>query len=319
MRRKSIIHLITIASLSATLLAGGCRPGNRHRTAPESGAAAERIAPSDAAVGAVGDKAEANSIVDPGDRDVDFAEREEIRRSYTLKPGARVRISNINGKVDVEATDINHAEVLIIRSARKRDDLQFRQLNIEHEPNLLNIRVENDRKSLFSALGGLPEGRQRVILRLPRKVELAVHGTNGNITVGELDGSIEINGVNGEVKVARVAGGTELHGINGNIAVTIAKLSTRGVEASGVNGNIELRFADEVNAEIDMGGINGNITPDLPGFVAQGEHKRGRLEGRVGSGGPHIEVHGVNGNVSLLKATPSETTARAGAGKAAVK
>lgn len=315
MRSKSIIALIITLALSATLLASGCRHRDRHTTRAKEGAPTENIAPSDVktnsktdtTANAASNQAEINSIVDTGDPEVDFPEREEIRRSYTLKPGAQVVVGNINGRIDVETADIDHAEVLIVRSAKQRDDLQFRRVNIEHEPSQLLIRIENDRKSLFSALGKLPEARQRVLLKLPRKVEFNAHGLNGNIKVGEIDGAVELNGINGEIKVAR-ANGLELRGINGNLDVTVTKLSKRGVEASGINGNVDLRFADEVNADIDINGINGQINPELPNFVASGEPRRGRLEGRAGAGGPHIGVRGVNGNVSLLKAEKATAT-----------
>lgn len=314
MRSKSIIVLITTLALSATLLASGCRRSDRRSTRAQEGAPAENIAPSDAKTSSKTDQtaaasgqAESNSIVDPGGAEVDFPEREELRRSYTLKPGAQVIVGNINGRIDVETADIDHAELLIVRSAKQREDLQFRRLNIEHRPDRLNIRIEQDRKSLFSEFGKLPEGRQRVLLKLPRKVEFNAHGANGDVTVGEIDGAVELNGINGEIKVAR-ANGVELRGVNGNLDITLTKLSPRGVEAGGINGNLDLRFTDTLNADIDIHGINGQITPDLPNFVASGEQRRGRLEGRAGAGGPHIEVRGVNGNVSLLKAEKATAT-----------
>lgn len=318
MRSKSIIALMTTLALSATLLASGCRRDDRQRTRAQEGAPAENIAPSDAKTNSKTDQtanaAETNSIVDPGNAEVDFPEREEIRRSYTLKPGAQVVVGNINGRIDVETATIDHAELLIVRSAKQREDLQFRRIKIDHEPDRLEIRIEQDRKSLFSALGKLPEGRQRVILKLPRKVEFNAHGANGEVTVGEIDGAVELNGINGGIKVAR-ANGLELRGINGNLDVTVAKLNPRGVEASGINGNLDLRFTEAVNADIDIHGINGQINPELPNFVASGEQKRGRLEGRAGAGGAHIEVRGVNGNVNLLKAEKATATVTKAGGR----
>jgi hypothetical protein len=318
MRSKSIIALITTLALSATLFASGCRRDDRHRAraqrAQES-APTENIAPSDVktttktdqTANAASNQTETNSIVDPGNAEVDLPEREELRRSYKLSPGAQVIVGNISGRIDVETADIDHAEVLIVRSAKGRDDLQFRRINIEHEPDRLNIRVENDRKSLFSALGKVPEGRQRVILKLPRKIEFNAHGANGEITIGEIDGAVELNGINGDIKVAR-ANGVELRAVNGNLDVTVAKLNPRGVEASGINGNLDLRFAETVNADVNIHNINGQINPELPNFVANGEQRHGRLEGRAGSGGAHIEVRGVNGNVNLIKAEKATAT-----------
>src|SRR5262249_43641402 len=198
MRLKSIITLIAIFTLGV----GGCHRGSDQAQATVDTRSAN-VSPSDfkpdAKVGAKegakaegetasadSNKAETNSIVDKGGEGSDFAEREEIRRSYALKPGADVIVSGVNGRVDVETADIDHAEVLIVRSAKKREDLQFHKIKIVHDPSELRIGLEGDRRSLFSAFGSIPEGRQRVILALPRKVAFITYGVNGDVAVGEI-------------------------------------------------------------------------------------------------------------------------------------
>src|SRR5262249_43789664 len=152
-------------------------------------------------------KAETNSIVDTTSSDPNFAEREEIRRSYTLKPGANVIVSGINGQVDVETADTDHAEVLIVRSAKKREDSQFRKVKIDHDPAELHIDVENDRHSFFSAFGSRTEIRHRVILKLPRKINFNIQGMNGDVAVGEIEGGVDVWGLNGKINVAQATGG----------------------------------------------------------------------------------------------------------------
>jgi hypothetical protein len=300
MRSKSVFTLFTIVTLVVCLSAGGCL---RRRGSAEGREAAkpveESIAPSDAVKEG---QQEAASLVDKGGEGVDFAEREEIRRSYQLEPGARVEISGINGRVDVETANTDTAEVLIIRSAKQREDLQYRKINIEHKSDYLHIRVESDHKSIWSSLGSRPEGRQRVILKLPRRVEFETRGLNGNLNVGELDGTADIGGVNGEVKIAQLTGSAEFHGVNGNIIANIAKLSGDGVEISGVNGNTEIRFIGEVNADVETRGMNGRVESDLPNVEVKKGEGYGRYTARIGAGGPQIEAHGVNGNVFLGKA-----------------
>lgn len=334
MRLKSIITLITIIGFGLTLSVSGCRHSSDQTQAKEgiesvniaasdvktdAKAGVKTDAKSDSKAGsetasADSSKAETNSIVDKGGEGVDFVEREEIRRSYTLKPGAEVIISNINGRVDVETADTDHAEVLIVRSAKKRDDLQFRKINIEHDPVQLHIRVEEDRRSLFSAFGSIPEGRQRVMLKLPRKVAIETNGVNGDVAIGELEGGVHVRGVSGAVNIAQATGGANFRGVNGKIDATIAKLSTGdGIDLSGVNGNTTLRFIGEVNADVQARGHNGKVESDLPNVEERkGEKRYGRYEARIGTGGPQIEIRGVNGNVYLTKAEKqSATTAKA--------
>ncbi|HEY7181524.1 MAG TPA: hypothetical protein VIC84_08895 [Blastocatellia bacterium] len=323
MRLKPIIALIAVIGSALTLSVAGCGhsgdQGGQAQTEVDTRSA--NVAHSDfkpdaksnvkdsaktegETDSADSNKAEMNSIVDKGAEGSDFAEREEIRRSYTLKPGADVIVSGANGRVDVETADTDHAEVLIVRSARKREDLQFHKIKIEHDPSELRISIENDRHSFFSALSPRPEGRQRVMLKLPRKIKLETDGVNGDVAIGEIDGGVDVHGVNGKINIAQAAGGASFHGINGKIDATIAKLSTGNeIDINGVNGNTTLRFVGDVNADVEARGHNGRVESDLPNLQENKDERRyGRYSARIGAGGPQIEIHGVNGNILLTKA-----------------
>jgi len=336
MRLKPIITIIAIIGFALTFSVSGCRHGSdQAQTVVDTRSA--NVAPSDfkpdaksntkegARTGAKegakaegetanadSNKAETNSIVDKGVDGADFAEREEIRRSYTLKSGADVIVSGINGRVDVETADTDHAEVLIVRSAKKREDLQFRKINIEHDPSELSIRVENDRRSVFSAFGSRPETRQRVMLKLPRKVRLETSVVNGDVAVGEIEGGVDVHGVNGKINIAQATGGASFRGVNGKIDATIAKLSTGNeIDIKNVNGNTTLRFIGEVNAEVDARGHNGRVESDLPNLQENKDERRyGNYSARIGTGGPQISIRSVNGNVTLTKAEKPNAAAK---------
>jgi hypothetical protein len=331
MRLKPITALIAIIGLALTLSFSGCASGGDQSHA-EVDTRSANVAPSDytpsakssakvspkesdkgegQTAAADSNKTETNSIVDKGGDGADFAEREEIRRSYTLKPDADITVSGINGRVDVETAETDHAEVLIVRSAKKREDLQFRKIKIEHESNELRIYVENDRRSFFSAFGSRPEGRQRVVLKLPRKIHFETNGVNGDVALGEIEGGLDVRGVNGKVNVAQASGGASFRGVNGKIDATIASLSNgREININGVNGNTTLRFVGEVNAEVEARGHNGRVESDLPNVQENKDERRhGRYSARIGTGGPQIEIVGVNGNILLTKAEKQSATA----------
>ncbi|MBO0800501.1 MAG: hypothetical protein J2P31_16910, partial [Blastocatellia bacterium] len=247
----------------------------------------------------------------------DLSEKEELRRAYQLAPGALVEVDGINGSIDVETADSEIAEVLIVRSANKREDLQFRQMNIFHQPNRLRIKIEDDRRSVFSAMVNAPDVKQRVMLKVPRNVRFATNHLNGNLTTGPFDGKVEVNGVNGQVKIGQSSGEALFREINGNIEATIAKLSDEGIRLSAVNGNTRLRFVGDVNANIEANGFLGEVRPDLPNVEVQGsESMVGSYKARIGSGGVRIRIESVNGDVYLEKAGKSNTQEAA---KAAAK
>lgn len=228
----------------------------------------------------------------------EFTEKDEVRQSYQLTPGATVRVAGINGAVDVETTSGSTAEVHVVRSARTRADLEHRKVIIEHTGASLVVRGENDGERRY-ARGEQPQVRQRVTLRLPRQIDFTASGINGKTTVGEVDGPVKVSGVNGKVEVAQAVGYSELSGINGTVVVTITQLGERGIRVSGINGAVELRFTDALNADLKVTGINGSVNADMPNVSVLGTVSRNNFNARIGSGGAPITVSGVNGRVRL--------------------
>lgn len=235
--------------------------------------------------------------------------REEIRKNYELSPGANVEVSGINGAVKIETADINTADVYIERIGKSPEALNRRRIVIESTPNSLRIHGEKGNAGFLSGLFGSSPS-ERVTLRLPRQIALITKGVNGAVTVGEIDGPVEVHGINGRVDIAQASGSAEFHGINGNISVALKQLGKDGVSINGVNGNIEVRLAEGVSAELEAHGMNGNVVSDLPDFVLE-KAKHGTYHARVGAGGNSISANGINGNIRLSRAMIASTPADA--------
>lgn len=234
-----------------------------------------------------------------GDSDSKGDVREEIRKTFELSPGARVEVAGINGAVKIETTDIKTADVYIERTGKSAEALNRRKILIESSPNSLTIRGEKGDAGFFARLFGSSPSEQ-VTLRLPRQVALVTQGINGAVSVGEIDGRVEVQGINGKVDIAQASGSAEFQGINGNISVALNRLDKAGISINGVNGNIELRLSEGVNAALEARGMNGNVVSDLPGFVLE-KAKHGSYYGRVGTGGNSISANGINGNIRLTR------------------
>jgi hypothetical protein len=234
-----------------------------------------------------------------GDDESEFTERDEFRQSYTLAPGAQVRVSGINGGVDVETSAGGAAEVYILRTARNRSDLDYRKVIVEQTGTGLVVRGENERERGSRERDNV-QVRQRVWLKIPRNVEFTASGINGKATVGEVDGPVHLSGINGRVDVAQARGYTDINGINGAVTMTITQLNERGIRVSGVNGRVELRFDGALNADLTVSGINGSVNADIPNVTVQGRVSRVNFNAKIGAGGSPINVSGVNGSVHLL-------------------
>ena len=234
-------------------------------------------------------------------QDSDWSEKDEFQQSYTLPPGSQVEIKAINGSVTIETTSGSTAEVHVIRSARKREDLEYRKVVVEQVGSRFTVRGENDSEGRRHA-----DVRQQIMLKLPRKVDLEVHGINGSVKAAEIEGRGSVSGVNGKVELTQVGGINKISGINGSVSVSVARLDQEGMKISGVNGRVDVEFAMDLNAEIHASGINGKVETDLPATSLLSEWNRSNFKAKVGSGGPVISVSGVNGKVALKKRSGSQ-------------
>ncbi len=233
---------------------------------------------------------------------IDFAVKQEVRKEFTLKPGAVVYVYGINGKLDVTTSVTDKAEVYLVRSARKAEDFEERNVRIRlGENESLEIEIRKNRHlSLWAGLSSRNEERQRLELKLPRNVVFHANHTNGNITIGELDNALMLDGLNGNLKAARATTRGVFEDINGNVDATFANL-TRGLAIQDINGNLDFHFAEAVNADVEIRGHSGKVKSELPNTTVSQE-KHGKYEARIGNGGVSIEGNGINGNVNLLTA-----------------
>jgi hypothetical protein len=233
------------------------------------------------------------------DDDSEYTERDEFRQSYTLAPGAAVRLSGINGAVDVQTSSGGAAEVYVLRTARNRSDLDYHKVIVEQTATGLVVRGENNRED-NGGRGDNHQVRQRVTMKIPRNVDFTASGINGRATVGELDGPVKLSGINGRVDVAQARGYVDISGINGAVTMLITQVTERGIRVSGVNGRVELKFDGALNADLSVSGINGAVNADMPNVQVQGRVSRTSFNARIGAGGAPINVSGVNGSVNLV-------------------
>ncbi len=241
-----------------------------------------------------------------GDRDL--KERDEMRQSYRLTPGARVEVAGISGIVKIDTANTDTAEINIVRYAATRAALEHHKITVDHSADNLTVRGEKDDSSVHSMLAHLftrsSEVRQEVTLKLPRNVRLFTNGVNGRVTIGEVDGAVAVHGVNGRVEIAQALDHAEVNGVNGGVTMTLAKLGEKGVSIHGVNGGIELRFAGDVNASVDVHGINGSVRSDAPDIVVEKDKDdRSNVSAQIGKGGAPVSLQGINGGVRLSRLT----------------
>src|SRR6185369_13224673 len=156
-----------------------------------------------------------------------YQERDEINRSFTLPARARVEVVAINGSVDIKAIDGDTASVEIERTARSRAELDCNKVVLRQVSGNLFIRSEMVCENIVIQV------KHRVLLSLPRYVDLSVNGVSGPVNIGEIDGALRISGNSGQINLAQAGRGSRITGNSGTTTINLRKLDARGLEVSG--------------------------------------------------------------------------------------
>jgi hypothetical protein len=212
------------------------------------------------------------------DGDLQRTEREELRQTYQLSPGARVELSNINGSIDVDTVEGTAAELRITSYSR---DANPRKLNVAQTAS--SLVVGGDARRTGGGGMNFDDTSYRVALKLPRRVELTV------------------NGASGSVRVAQATGSAEVSRVSGSVTLKLAKLGAGGVRVETVSGKVSLQFMEDVNADLQTTGIKGKVYVELSNVSVQGEMNRADFRARVGTGGVPINISDVTGSVRLAR------------------
>jgi len=234
---------------------------------------------------------------------------DETRKSFELKPGARIEVQGINGKVEIQTSDTRTAEVYVRRTGDSPNSLRRREMIIEQTADGLLVRARTQHLGFWDHLFG-HNPTEQVTIKAPRQIALAFNGINGGVMTGDIDGPLEAKAINGRVELGAASQYAELGGINGNIVIGLKQLGDRGARFSGVNGGIEIRLANGLNADLTARGMNGSVRSDIPEVTVDKEESGSRYSARIGSGGSPITIGGINGNVRLTRGeSPAASTA----------
>ena len=223
--------------------------------------------------------------------EVDMAEREDIHQKFELAPGAQVAVLMIAGPVDVEASEGNVAEVNVVRSAPTRADLNCYEIVITHTPTSLSITNESK--------CSIVKGRQRVMLKLPRTVDLSLKNIAGDVRISAIDGVLRLNSIAGHVTIGKLRS-AEIQSLAKGLSMEIIQIGERGVHVSSITGGIDLGVSNNLNAELIARNIIGNVQSDAPDIrISTTGHSD--YDALIGSGGDRLQISSVVGGIHIYR------------------
>jgi hypothetical protein len=121
--------------------------------------------------------------------------------------------------------------------------------------------------------------------------------TNGDVTVADVDGSVTAVSKNGDAEVTDPARLGGARSTNGDVEADAPALDG-DTRCATTNGDVTVAVPDDLDATVDLRTENGDAEIDGATVTVEQSGDR-RIRGRLGEGGPLLELRSTNGDVTL--------------------
>ena len=233
---------------------------------------------------------------------------ETVDRTFDVRIGAKVALSNVNGSITVSSWDQPRVRVLAYKEVegdRREAQDAMKELRVEFQQRDGGLNVithypkESNGGSIFDwLLGDDVDAEVKYELTVPRTMNVDVTNTNGSIRISDVAGQHELDTTNGRIRVERCAGAVEASTTNGSIEAELLRVS-RGqpMRFETTNGRIIVTVPRDLGAEVDARTTNGSISSDLP--VTTTKIGSNRLQGTINGGGTPLRLRTTNGGIEI--------------------
>lgn len=247
-----------------------------------------------------------------GKFDIDFASGKATdtwSRTYTVEPGGRFELININGRITAESSDGKDVVVEGKRTAKGRSDdvakENLAKIEIREEVGESTVRVES-RAPRMSGFGG---HEIEWTVKVPKGIVIDLRTTNGGVRLDGLSGEIHAKTTNGGVKGSKlIIDSLEASVVNGGVEIELSAPldATDSVELTTVNGGVQFTLPSESKATITARAVNGGVRASDDLKIDQEEpanerESRRRLSGTMNGGGAKVNLSTTNGGVRLAR------------------
>ena len=247
--------------------------------------------------------------------------KEQLRVALSVpgKPGSlevelvngSIRVTGYSGKdvvIDATARGSKHPSTSPGSAAGLRRISAGNPLNLTAEEK--NNRVEVTTESW--------KGPVDLTIRVPRNFSLKVSTVNdGDITIDNVAGELEVTNVNGDITLNQVAGSAVANTVNGDLRATFTSITAGAPMAfSTLNGKVDVTLPANARAALKMKSDRGEVYSDFDVALTKGQPKVARTSqdglsrlrtddwtyGKINSGGAELTLKTFNGNIFLRKA-----------------
>jgi DUF4097 and DUF4098 domain-containing protein YvlB len=233
--------------------------------------------------------------------------KETIDRTFDVRPGASVELTNVNGRITIKAWDQPRVKVVAVKEVEAaRDELQKvmkeLQVDIQQRDGGLVIHTRNPKEhsgGIFDwLLGNDIEANVTYDITVPRSMNLVVDNTNGGIHLSDVAGRHDLETTNGKIEVTRCAGSVDAATTNGSIEAELMQVAKgQPMRFETTNGRTEVSVPSNFAADVDAATTNGSIKTDLP--VTARSIGDNSLRGTINGGGTLLRMRTTNGGIAI--------------------
>jgi Putative adhesin len=220
-------------------------------------------------------------------------------RSYQLSKTGEVSISNVNGRIDIEAVDGTTVDISAERIARGATDqlasdlLKRVVISDRSTPDSVSVQTEKVEGIL---IGARFEVRYRV--KVPRTATIQASTVNGGVEAKGVAGRLTARTTNGGIVGRDLSGGVEARVVNGGVRIQMAAVGKDEVVMTTVNGGVRLALPESAKATVSASWVNGGMKMSGLKFEVRNESRR-HFEGLLNGGGTTITLNTVNGGIAI--------------------
>lgn len=235
---------------------------------------------------------------------------ETIDRTFDVRPGAKVSLTNVNGSITISSWDQPRVRVVAekrVEGDRREAQEALKELRVDLQPRdgglVVTTHYPKEHEGVASFFDWLTgddiDAQVKYELTVPKTMNLEVENTNGSIRLSDVTGHLELDTTNGRIEASRCGGSIDASTTNGRIEAELVRLNGQANSLSTTNGRIVVTVPATFAGEVDAGTTNGAINTELP--VATTRVGDNRLRGTVNGGGAPLKLRTTNGGIEIRK------------------
>ncbi len=195
-------------------------------------------------------------------------------KTFTASPGDHISISPAGGDIKVTSWGKNEVVVKVYGNERATELLTF---TAEQSGSKITVKLEPGKGSHMNGV------RVRCEVMVPEKFQVSGNTAGGDISVEQIEGSINLNTAGGDIRVVKINGSVEVNTAGGDISIRQMK------------GNIS---ANTAGGDVKVSEAEGDVTVSTAGGDVKIAGKNGKIEANTAGGDIAIHYEGDNNGIS---------------------